>query len=148
MANIDCSLKRATKYIKQHPVANKAPADFENIVKSIWTLINLIYKLKWDLLIYDKEKYLTLNKSITYQFTIQNSSVEKTKKSTTSNLNLNLDSKLSVSTSSAMLLSLAIPPSDKNINSINKKVPKLSNIKKSYTQALKANTSLNVEDIL
>ena len=70
MANIDCSLKRATKYIKQHPVANKAPADFENIVKSIWTLINLIYKLKWDLLIYDKEKYLTLNKSITYQFTI------------------------------------------------------------------------------
>ena len=47
-----------------------------------------------------------------------------------------------------MLLSLVISSSDNNVNSSNKKVPKPSNVKKSYAQASKNNISPNIEDVL
>ena len=34
------------------------------IAKNLWDLINMIYQLKWNLLIYDKEKQLMINKGI------------------------------------------------------------------------------------
>jgi len=46
IANIACSLKRAVKYIKQYLITKKVLEKFEDVVKSIWTLINSIYELK------------------------------------------------------------------------------------------------------
>ena len=73
-----------------------------------------------------------------------------TTESTSSNSNPNSKTKplLSILTSSTAPLSLAIPPSDKKVNSVNKRAPKLSNVKKSYIQASKANILPNVEDVL
>ena len=53
-----------------------------------------------------------------------------------------------VPSSSVTPSSSVIPPPDNNVNSSNKKVPKPSNVKKSYAQASKNNISPNVEDIL
>jgi len=65
VANIVCSLKRIRKYIKHHLVDKVAPYGESAVVaKNLWDLISMIYQLKWDLLIYDKEKQLTINKGI------------------------------------------------------------------------------------
>ena len=73
-----------------------------------------------------------------------------TTESTSSNSNPNSKTKplSSILTLSTAPLSLAIPPSDKKVNSVNKRAPKLSNVKKSYIQASKANILPNVEDVL
>jgi len=65
VTNIVCSLKKIRKHIKYHPVDKVAPyKEFAVISKNLWNLISMIYHLKWDLLIYDKEKQLTINKGI------------------------------------------------------------------------------------
>ena len=43
---------------------------------------------------------------------------------------------------------LAAPPFSKMTRSIEKKVPKSTTTKKTYVQASKSNTSLNIEDVL
>ena len=50
--------------------------------------------------------------------------------------------------SSSHVQQTAISSPDININSISKKAPKLSNTKKSYAQASKANILPNVKDVL
>ena len=65
VANIVCSLKRIRKHIKHHLVDKAALyREFAMVAKNLWYLISMIYQLKWDLLIYDKEKQLTINKGI------------------------------------------------------------------------------------
>jgi len=65
IANIVCSLKRIRKHIKHHLVDKVVPyREFAVVTKNLWNLISIIYQLKWDLLIYDKEKQLMINKSI------------------------------------------------------------------------------------
>ena len=49
---------------------------------------------------------------------------------------------------SSLVSQAAISPINPKVNSISKKAPKLSNTKKSYAQASKANISLNVKDVL
>ena len=71
-----------------------------------------------------------------------------TTESTSSNPNSKTKPLSSILTLSTAPLSLAIPPSDKKVNSVNKRAPKLSNVKKSYIQASKANILPNVEDVL
>ena len=145
-----CSLKRATSYIKKHPTTEKVLGNFVDIVKNIWSLINSIYESKWDLLIFDREKRLSLNKCITNYFVIRSNddiNNKSTKESSPSSQNPNPMPKI-IPLPSVMLLSLAIPSSDNKVNFINKKAPKPSNIKKSYVQTLKANILPNVEDIL
>jgi len=65
VANIVYSLKRIRKHIKHHLVDKAALyREFAMVAKNLWYLISMIYQLKWDLLIYDKEKQLTINKGI------------------------------------------------------------------------------------
>ena len=46
IANIAYSLKRVATYINQHPVTNKVSGDFVDVIKTIWSLVNTIYKTK------------------------------------------------------------------------------------------------------
>jgi len=89
-----------------------------------------------------------------------NGPLNNNEKTSLSSLNLNESSKQLepnsapiLSESPLMNNSSTVPPSNKNvvphlnkkIESITKKEPKPSNIKKSYTQASKANISMNIE---
>ena len=150
VANMACSLKRATSYIKKHPTTEKVLGNFVDIVKNIWSLINSIYESKWDLLIFNKEKKYILNKYIICCFGIKindDKNNKSTKKSSSSSQDPNLIAK-TILLLSVTLLSLTIPLSDNKVNFINKKALKLSNVKKLYVQALKANISPNIEDVL
>jgi len=59
------SIKRIGTYIKHHPV-DKAPpkGDFILVIRNLWKLIDTIYSAKWDLLIFNKEKSLTIRKCV------------------------------------------------------------------------------------
>jgi len=64
------------------------------------------------------------------------------------NLLLPVSALLSKIILSSHIQQTAILPPDTNVHLISKKVPKLSNTKKSYPQTSKANISLNVENVL
>ena len=117
-------------------------------------LINTIYMSKWDLLILDNDKKLTLNKYIMKKFIIRPTTELNTKKSTevsSSNQTpvptpvLILLSKIILS---AYILQIAIPSTDSKVNPNNKKTSIPLNFKKLYTQASKTGTLQKVEDIL
>jgi len=126
--------------------------EFAVVAKNLWDLISMIYQSKWDLLIYDKEKQLIINKGILRRF------VNK------SNNNLNKDKvstkpieKKSQSEPTPTLPPKAVPFApivpvlqslNKKVETVIKKAPILSNIKKSYTQTSKANISPNIDNIL
>jgi len=59
------SIRRIKAYIKHHSV-NKVPpkGEFVPVVEYLWKLIDTIYTTKWDSLIFDKEKTLTIRKYV------------------------------------------------------------------------------------
>ena len=137
VANIVCSLKMIRKHIKYHPVNKVAPyGEFAVIAKNLWNFISMIYHLKWDLLIYDKEKQLTINKGILKRFVNKsNNDLDKDKVSTKPT------EKKSQSKPTPTLPLKAVPPTptvsippplNKKVETITKKALILSNIKKSY----------------
>ena len=141
------------KHIKYHPVDKVAPyGEFAVIAKNLWNFISMIYHLKWDLLIYDKEKQLTINKGILKRFVNKSNndldkdevSTKPTKKKSQSKPTPTLPLK---AVPPAPTVSIP-PPLNKKVETIIKKALILSNIKKSYAQASKANILPNIDDVL
>ena len=59
------SIMRLRSFIKHHLV-DKSPMEREllPVVEYLWKLFDTIYSVKWDLLIFNKEKNLTIRKCI------------------------------------------------------------------------------------
>ena len=155
--NINTSLMKISNYIKNHLVNNKVKlsSNFVIVAKSLQDFINTIYTLKQDILIFNKEKKLTINKYISSWFgAVPNSNTkEKSLTFISANPKENMAHLISTSTPPSVVVSPIITtpvilPSIKNSKTIIKKAPKSSNIKKSYMQASKTNILPNIEGIL
>jgi len=129
------SIVRLRSFIKHHPV-DKSPMEREliSVVKFLWKLFNTIYSVKWNTVIFNKEKNLTIRKCIRERimpYYMQN-------QPSTSSSNMTMITTLSplpfaeAATPSITNMSVAPPPSNKNVESTIKKDPKPSNMKKSY----------------
>ena len=143
------SLERLTNHIKNFPVSlngnRKLSGEYISIVKGLCDLINITFYSRWNYLIFDAEKSLMINKSITYFHEKPSTfNINKLVESTTLLILIaTLSSIATPSTTSPVVL-----PPIKNSKNIIKKASKPLNIKKSYIQALKTDISLNIEDIL
>ena len=129
------SIMRLRSFIKHYPV-NKSPMERElsPIVKMLWKLFDTIYSVKWDTLIFNKEKNLTIRKCVgeyIMPYYMQN-------QPSTSSLNMTMmttPSPLPSAEAAPPLTTnmlVALPPSNKNVKSTVKKDPKPSNMKKFY----------------
>jgi len=59
------SIRRLKSYIKHHSVDKMPPKrEFVPVVEYLWKLIDTIYATKWDSLIFNKEKTLTIRKCV------------------------------------------------------------------------------------
>ena len=59
------SIRRLRSDIKHHPVDKVPPkGEFVPVVEYLWKLIDTIYTTKWDSLIFNKEKTLTIRKCV------------------------------------------------------------------------------------
>jgi len=132
-------------YFKHNPADKKPPAgEFANVVKALWSLIATIYTSRWDLLpIEDKSIHKLVGEKIVPGYiklrlsndkTVEDSSLSST--FLPSNMAVFSPTTNPVAT---LPLSTSVVP---------QKVPKPSNMKKSYTQASKTNLLSKVEDIL
>ena len=143
------SIKRIGIYIKHYPVDKALPKkEFILIVKNLWKMINIIYIAKWDFLIYDKEKSLTIRKYVREH--IMPYYRQNQLSTLTSNTKMNIPSPLPFAKDASpptINISVAPPPPNKNVESTVKNALKPLNMKKSYTQASKSNL-LHIEDIL
>jgi len=128
------SIRRMRNYIKHHPVDKVTIGnEFTLVVKQLWKLFDNIYVAKWDSLIFNREKTLTIRKCVReciVSFYRQNQP-----STSTLNTKLNVPTPLPSTedappTTTNMLV--APPPPDKNVESTIKKNPKSSNMKKSY----------------
>jgi len=143
------SIRQLRDYIKHHPVdKGTMEGEFSLVVEQLWKLIDTIYATKWDSLIFNKEKTLTIRKCVGEhiapfysQNQLSSSSLNKE-----SNVPTPLPS-TKVAPPTITNKSMAPPPPTKNIESTIKKDPKLSIMKKSYVQASKSNLS-HIEDIV
>ena len=143
------SLERLRKYIKYNP-ADGGPTkrELEPIVEYLWKLIDTTYAAKWDTLVFNKEKNLTIRKCIEDRII----PYYRQNQPSTPTLNIimanpsPLPATEAASPSAANMLA-ALPSSNKNIESIIKKNPKPSNMKKSYVQTSKSNLSC-IKDIM
>jgi len=143
------SIRRLKSYIKHHPV-NKVPpkGEFVPVVEYLWKLIDIIYTTKWNSLIFNKEKTLTIRKCVGEH--IMSYYRQNQLSTSISDMKMNTPSPLSsteVALPPTTNTSVAPPPPNKNVKSTIKKAPKPLNMKKSYTQASKSNLSC-IEDIL
>ena len=143
-ANMTQSILRMIDYFKHNPADKKPPAgEFADVVKALWGLIAMIYTSRWDLLpIEDKNICKLVGEKIVPGYIklglVNNKTAEKSSLSSTS-----------------LPLNTAVPPPPTNsittlppqTSVVPQKVPKPSNMKKSYAQASKSNLS-KVEDIL
>ena len=144
--NMQISLERLTNHIKNFPVSlngnRKLSGEYIPVIKGLCDLINVTFYSKWNYLVFDAEKSLTINKSIAYFY----------EKLSTSNINKPVESTtplaLTASVAAPPTTSPIVPPPIKNSKNIVKKASKPSNIKKSYAQALKTNILSNIEDVL
>ena len=144
------SIVRLRSFIKYHPV-DKSPMEREllPIVKYLWELFNTIYSAKWDSLIFNKEKNLTIRKYIgehIISYYRQNQSSTLTSNTTMMTTPSPLSSAETAPSPTTNMLAVP-PPSNKNIESTIKKDPKPSNMKKSYVQTSKSSL-LHIEDIV
>jgi len=65
------SIKRIRTYIKHYPADKTLPkGDFILVVRNLWKLIDTIYTAKWDSLIFEKEKSLTIRKCVGVYYTL------------------------------------------------------------------------------
>jgi len=143
------SIRRLRSCIKYYLVDKMPPkGEFVPVVEYLWKLIDIIYAAKWDSLIFDKEKTLTIRKCVgehIMPYYKQNQLL-----TSTLNTKTNTPSPLPSAENpppSTTNMSVAPPPPNKNVESTVKKAPKPSNMKKSYAQASKSNL-LHIEDIL
>ena len=144
------SIVRLRSFIKHHPV-DKSPMEREllPVVKYLWKLFDTIYSAKWDSLIFNKKKNLTIKKCVREHimpYYRQNQPLTLTLNTTTMTTFSPLSSAEAVS-SSTTNMSVVPPPPNKNIESTIKKDPKPLNMKKSYAQASKFSL-LHIEDIV
>ena len=132
------SIRRLRNYIKHHPVDKALPkGEFVPVVEYLWKLIDIIYATKWNSLIFNKEKTLTIRKCVGEHI------VPYYRQNQLSTLTLNTKT----NTPFPLPSTEAVPPPNKNVESTVKKASKPSNMKKSYVQASKSNLS-HIEDIL
>ena len=143
------SIRRLRSDIKHHPVDKVPPkGEFVPVVEYLWKLIDTIYTTKWDSLIFNKEKTLTIRKCVGehimpyYRQNQLSTSTLNTKTNTPSPLPFTENA-----SPPTTIMSVAPSPPNKNVESTVKKAPKPLNIKKSYAQASKSNLS-HIEDIL
>ena len=142
------SIRRIRTYIKHHPVDKALGREFILVVKYLWKLINTIYTTKWDSLIFNKEKILTIRKCVgecIMPLYRQNQPSTAALNTTTSNPSPL--QKAEATSPPTTNMSAASPPPNKTIEITVKKGPKPLNIKKSYAQASKSNL-LHIEDIV
>ena len=100
---------------------------------------------RWNHLIFDAEKSLTINKSVACFY----------EKSSTSNINKPVES-MTPPALTATPSSVATPPTTfpvvpppiNNSENVVKKASKPSNVKKSYAESLKTNILSNIKDVL
>ena len=121
------SLERLTNHIKNFPVSlngnRKLSGEYIFIVKGLCDLINITFYSRWNYLIFDAEKSLMINKSITYFH----------EKPSTFNINKLVESTtLLILIATPSTTSPVVLPPIKNSKNIIKKASKLLNIKKSY----------------
>jgi len=147
--NMQISLERLTNHIKNFPVSlnsNRKPSgEYIPIIKGLCNLINMTFYSRWNYFVFDIEKCLTINKSITCFY----------EKPLTSNINKPVES-ITLPAPTATPSLVATPPTTspivlppiKNSENVVKKASKSSNVKKSYAQASKTNISSNIEDVL
>jgi len=143
------SIRRMRNYIKHHP-ADKVTIgrEFTLVVEQLWKLFNNIYAAKWDSLIFNREKTLTIRKCVRecivpfYRQNQPSTSTLNTKSNVPAPLPSTEDAPPTITNMSA-----PPPPPNKNVESTVKKDPKPSNMKKSYAQASKSNLSC-IEDIV
>ena len=144
------SIVRLRSFIKHHPV-DKSPMEKEllSVVEMLWKLFNTIYSAKWNILIFNKEKNLTIRKYVGEHimlYYMQN-------QPSTSSSNMLMMTTLSSLSSAEVApppttnMLAALPPPNKNIESTVKKDLKSLNMKKTYAQASKFNL-LHIEDIV
>ena len=143
------SLERLRKYIKYN-LADSGPTkrELEPIVEYLWKLIDITYTAKWDILVFNKKKNLTIRKCvedriIPYYRQNQHSTL-------TLNITMANPSPLPTAETApppATNILVAPPPPNKNVESTIKKDPKPSNMKKFYVQASKSNLSC-IKDIV
>ena len=144
------SVKRIGTYIKHHLV-DKGPIkrDFLLVVKNLWRLIDTIYIIKWDLLIFDKEIFLTIKKCIREYImpTYRNVQLLTSTLNTETNTPVSLPSMAIAPPPTTN--TLVVPPPSKTTGPIKKKILKLMTMKKTYTQAFKTKSNiLCVKEIL
>ena len=138
-ANILESIEQIGLYISNHPADKKPPVgEFVLVVKSLWKLIETIYTSKWDLLIFDKEASLTIQKSVRdrivpiYRKIKVMSFKSANSKENPTSLNPTTSPPKSV-VSPSPTTKLIVPTSLNNdVETVIKKVPKPLNMKKSY----------------
>jgi len=132
-------------YFKHNPADKKPPAgEFADVVKALWGLIVTIYTSRWDLLpIEDKSICKLVGEKIVPGYMKLGLLNDKT-------------AEVSSSPSTSLPSNTAVPPPTTNPVAtpplptlvVPQKVPKPSNMKKSYAQASKTNLLSKVEDIL
>jgi len=120
-----------------------------SIIEFLWKLFDTIYSAKWDTLIFNKEKNLTIRKCIgehimPYYRQNQPSTLMSNTMMTTT-----LSPLPSAEATPPSTTNMSVVPSsaNKNVESTIKKDPKPLNMKKSYAQALKSSL-LRIEDIV
>ena len=128
------SIRRLRFYIKHHPVDKALPkGKFVPVVEYLWKLIDTIYAAKWDSLIFDKEKTLTIRKCVEEH--IMPYYRQNQLSTSTSNMKMNTPSPLPFTEAAPppTTNTSVVPPSpNKNVESTVKKASKPSNMKKSY----------------
>ena len=70
-AHIHKFLVRISNYIKNHPVSKKVISNnfVSVVVKNLWNLFDTVFTSKWDVLLFDREKALTIRKCVGTNFT-------------------------------------------------------------------------------
>jgi len=139
--NMAQSISRIIDYIKNNLIDKKLPArEFEQVTKGFWNLISAIYSSRWDLLsVEDGKNFCTLvgkkilNNYIKLGLVNQPEAKKPLSSMSTTATNPNIP---------------AIPPSSKTTGPNEKKALKPMIMKKSYTQASKANISSSIEDVI
>jgi len=136
------SIRRIRTYIKHHP-ADKTPGrEFVPVVEYLWKLINTIYAAKWDTLIFDKAKTLTIRKCVRECIMPLYRQALNTMTSYPSPLP---SAEAALPPTTNMLAAPSSP--NKTIEITVKKDSKPLNMKKSYAQASKSNLSY-IKDIV
>ena len=149
ITNIALSITRLTNYLKHNLANKKAPArEFTTVVKALWGLIASVYSMKWNLLsIEDKSIHKLVGEKILPGYLKLRLLNEKAvEKSSSSSYSVSLPSNMVVPPPPPTATSVVISPLPIPVAPL--KVPKPSNIKKSYVQASKINILSNVENIL